>query len=167
MTNHYNKSIIYKLFDKETHETYYGSTAEPVNRRISKHRCRKSCKCSDIITRNDFEVVVLEEYDTDSISKTFLLERERHYIVNFDCLNVCVPLQTRSEYYQKNKTKILRQQRWWKKRNKCKPLLNTFIIKHLNKINPEPEPESKSKEIFIKPISFFDLVKINYNKNNI
>jgi len=65
----YNKSIIYKLVDRETGNTYFGATREPINRRISKHRCRKSCKCRDIITKNDFDVEVLEEYETDEIDK--------------------------------------------------------------------------------------------------
>ena len=149
----YNKSIIYKLVDRETGYTYFGATREPINRRISKHRCRKSCKCSDIITKNDFDVEVLEEYNTDEINKIFLLERERHYICNFDCVNKVIPLQTRRQYYEKNKTYLLKKQKWWKLKSRVGPALNTFIFRHLNKIRATKN----------EPLSFFDFVKINYN----
>ena len=150
----YNKSIIYKLIDRETGNTYYGATTEPINRRISKHRCRKSCTCKDIITKDDFDVVILEEYSTNEITKKFLLEKERHYIVNFNCVNKAVPLQTRRQYYDKNKEYLLKKQKWWKLKNHVTPLLNTFIFRHLNKIKVTKN----------EPLSFFDFVKINYNK---
>ena len=151
MTN-YNKSIIYKLVDRETKDTYYGATREPINRRISKHRCRKSCTCKDIITKDDFDIVVLEEYDSNEIDKHFLLERERHYIVNFNCVNKVVPLQTKRQYYEKNKTYLLKKQKLWKLKARITPLLNTFIFRHLNKIGATKN----------EPLSFFDFVKINY-----
>ncbi len=149
----YNKSIIYKLIDRETGNTYYGATTETINRRISKHRCRKSCTCKDIISKDDFDVVVLEEYDTNEITKHFLLERERHYICNFSCVNKNVPLQTKKEYFEKNKKYLLKKQKFWKLKNHVTPLLNTVIFRHLNKIKM-----TKNE----KP-NFFDFVKINYN----
>tara|TARA_B100001093_G_C26311663_1_gene793839 strand:+ start:138 stop:611 length:474 start_codon:yes stop_codon:yes gene_type:complete len=157
MANNYNKSIIYKLVDNETGDTYFGATQEPINRRISKHKNRQSCKCRDIIRKNDFEVVVLEEYDSDEITKNFLLGRERHYICHFNCVNKVVPLQTKKEYYEKNKTYLLKKARWWKLKEKCKPLLNSFIFRHLNKINMTKKQNP----------SFFNFVKITFPNNNI
>jgi hypothetical protein len=146
---HYNKSIIYKLVDKETGDTYYGATQEPINRRITKHKYRQSCTCRDII----FDIVVLEEYDSDEITKNFLLERERHYICSFSCVNKVVPLQTKKEYYEKNKSYLLKKNKWWKLKEKCKPLLNSFIFRHLNKIKMTNNQHP----------SFLNFVKINYN----
>ena len=87
----YNKSIIYKLVDRDSGDTYFGATREPINRRISKHKCRQTCRCRDIIRNNNYQIIILEEYDSHEISKTFLLTRERHYICSYDCVNKVVP----------------------------------------------------------------------------
>jgi hypothetical protein len=97
-------------------------------------------------------VEILEEYETDEIDKHFLLGRERHYICNFDCVNKVIPLQTRKEYYDKNKLYLLKKQKWWKMKSRVTPALNTFIFRHLNKIRATKN----------EPLSFFDFVKINY-----
>tara|TARA_R110002050_G_scaffold281494_2_gene428960 strand:+ start:197 stop:658 length:462 start_codon:yes stop_codon:yes gene_type:complete len=150
----YNRSIIYKLECNETGNVYFGATTEPINRRISKHKCRKSCTCRDIITKNNFKVVELENHATDQITKEFLLERERSYILNFNCVNKIIPLQTKREYYEKNKHYLNKKNRWWKQKKRCEAVLNTFIFRHLNK--------QKMKENN-NPPSFFNFVKIKYN----
>ncbi len=149
----YNKSIIYKLVDRDSGDTYFGATREPINRRISKHKCRQTCKCRDIIRNNNYQIIILEEYDSHEISKKFLLTRERHYICSYDCVNKVVPLQTKQEYYERHKTYLLKKQKWWKMKSRAQLPLNTFIFKHLNKIKA-------TKNL---PPSFFDFVRINYN----
>jgi len=135
-------SSIYKIQDRSTGECYYGCTSEKIGRRISKHKTRPTCSCRDIIKRGDYTIEILEQYITSEISKHFLLERERHYIVNFDCVNIMTPLQTRKEYYEKNREARIAYGKEWKRKNKIKlfiekrkSLLNNFIYIHLNKIN--------------------------------
>tara|TARA_R110002050_G_C8827697_1_gene504917 strand:+ start:415 stop:897 length:483 start_codon:yes stop_codon:yes gene_type:complete len=142
-------SSIYKIQDRKTKETYYGCTGEKIARRMSKHKTRPTCSCRDIIKRGDYDVEVLEEYITTEISKRFLLERERHYIVNFDCVNIMTPLQTRKEYYQKNREARIAYGKEWKRKRKIKlfiekrkSLLNNFIYIHLNKINQNKDKNS-------------------------
>lgn len=152
-----NKASIYKIVDRKTNETYYGCTRTTLKRRLSRHKARKSCTCRDIVTRNNFDMIVVEEHDNDNISDREILERERHFIVNFDCVNKVVPLQTRKEYYEKNKEYLIKKQKWWKLKKRCQPILNSFIFRHMSNIN----------KLNKKPPTLFNFVTMTFPNNNI
>ena len=142
---------IYKIIDNETGEVYFGSTTQSINERINKHKKRPTCTCRDIIARNNFDVVVLETHI--GMPKKELFEREKEYILKFNCVNKVIPNRTRKEYYEQNKEYLLKKKRWWYIRQRITPLLNTFIYKHMNKINTKQN----------KPPLLLNFVKITFN----
>lgn len=53
---------------------------------------------------NNCKIELVEEFSCKS--KEQLSQREGFYIKNVDCINRNIPLQTRNEYYKRNKTKL-------------------------------------------------------------
>lgn len=112
------KGYIYKLSTDD--KCYYGSTIQKVNIRLNSHlnKCKRFFNGKqqtfstsfDIVKlgRNNFKCEILEEVDFND--KNELLTRERFYIENNTCINKTIPLQTKEEYYLKNK-EILREKR--------------------------------------------------------
>ena len=77
---------IYVIICNETGERYFGSTAQPLSKRLSQHqKMYKYCKSQPIIKRGDYDMVLLEDYPCNSLSE--LMERENYYIKNNKCLN--------------------------------------------------------------------------------
>jgi hypothetical protein len=106
--------IIYKLSDNTNGNTYYGSTKHHISKRISEHmasyaRYKKGLggwiASFDIICNGNFTFSVIEKLDTLGTRKQ-LLERERYYIENNDCLNKQIPNRSKMEYYIDNQTKL-------------------------------------------------------------
>ena len=109
------KGYIYKLSTDNL--CYYGSTIQKVNNRLNSHiyKCKihnqdpsrqRFTTAFDIVKygRNNFLCEIIEEIDF--IDKNELLQRERFYIENNTCINKTIPLQTRREWYNKNKDLI-------------------------------------------------------------
>lgn len=122
------KGYIYKIYNDEN--TYYGSTIQPVNVRLNSHIYKSKVynedpkkirwtTAFDIVNkgRDFFKCETIEELEFND--KRELLLRERYYIENFKCINKTIPLQTRQEYYIKNKQKIQQKDRE-RRKNKTK-----------------------------------------------
>ena len=88
--------IVYMLCCKTTGEAYYGSTTTDWKRRLNNH-CKKDNRCvsKQIIARNNYEFIILEEVDDEQ-----LLIREKYYITTFPCINKLSPLRTKEEQLQ-------------------------------------------------------------------
>jgi len=126
---------IYKIVCNITNEVYFGSTILTLNQRETLHKSNlkrfdrgfgKICAAYQIIRRNNYEFILIENYPTNS--RDDLLFRERLYIDNNDCINKIIPIRTQPEkidlriklsrnhylqnldkkrqYYQDNKDKI-------------------------------------------------------------
>ena len=109
----YSKSKIYKIFCNLTGETYYGSTVQPLYKRVSEHkgdfkRWKNGkftyVKSFDIIERGDYTYSLVEHFPCDS--KEELHARERYWIENNECVNKYIPGRTKEEYREQNKEKM-------------------------------------------------------------
>ena len=117
---------IYKLIN-ENNLVYFGKTkSKYLSSRLAVHKSqalteRKINKCkSKILFENNSTVKIelLEEFDNDD--KLFIANREKYYIENFDCINKCIPNNTKkrvynydfNKYYHDNKHKIKSLQKY-------------------------------------------------------
>ena len=105
----YKDGKIYKIVCDNTGLTYYGSTCEKrLSRRLSKHRSNYSdylknqennfCTSFKILEGDNYKIVLVENYPCKS--KEELLQRERFYIENNECVNRNIPTRTYKEYYK-------------------------------------------------------------------
>ena len=105
----YKDGKIYKIVCDNTGLTYYGSTCEKhLSRRLSRHRNNYSdylknpennfCTSFNILEGGNYSIVLVELYPCNS--KEELLQRERFYIENNDCVNRNIPTRTYKEYYK-------------------------------------------------------------------
>jgi hypothetical protein len=91
----YTKMLIYYIQDKDTEDTYFGSTSRTLEKRMSSHKSTSNtCVSRDIIKRDNYEYGILEDDITD---KDFLLDGEKWYIQNYPCINTRIPKPTREE----------------------------------------------------------------------
>ncbi len=124
----YKDSKIYLIKSSHTDKVYVGSTTYTLRQRLQSHfkdlRRNKYCTAQDILKYDDHEMVLIEEYPCKDVIE--LKTRERFFIENFNTINKIIPLQTRKEYYDKNKEKICeyRKQHYQKKKLE-KSLLQT------------------------------------------
>jgi len=119
------KAYIYKLYDNTNANIYYGSTKELVSKRIAKHRAAYKrylngkgnyVKSFDILKNNDYSYCVVEEVEYEN--KWELLNKERYYIENNDCVNKVIPNRTNKEYKEDNKEIIAEKQKIYNEHNK-------------------------------------------------
>jgi len=109
----YKNGKIYKIVCKETGKVYIGSTKKSLNRRLQEHKQDYKRYCEEkknyitsfeIFKKNNYEIVLIEEYPCDSRQQ--LETRERYYIENCECINKTIPTRTKQEYCDENKAKI-------------------------------------------------------------
>lgn len=114
MENKYQQFKIYKITDACYNKIYYGSTTQPLCRRMSKHReCYqryKSGQRADFMTVYSIfdeygiancKIELVEQFPCDG--KEDLLRREGWYIQNHCCVNKVVPKRTHKEYVEQHK----------------------------------------------------------------
>jgi hypothetical protein len=128
----YKNGKIYKLVNDELNLTYYGSTCGKLRARLCAHKSQAKnqsiwkCTSKLLFEQGICKIFLVEEYPTDN--KMLLLQRERFYIENFECVNKRLPSRTIKEwyvdnreqiskkkqiYYVDNKDQILKQQKEW------------------------------------------------------
>jgi len=110
--------FIYKIYDNTNGSVYYGSTKNKISQRMAIHRQDYKrwvdgrntgcCKSFDIIKNEDYAYSLVEEVEYEN--KMELLQRERWYIENNECVNKFIPARTRKEsrkaYDETHKTKV-------------------------------------------------------------
>jgi hypothetical protein len=154
----YSKSKIYKIYCNITGETYYGSTVQPLHKRVGAHKANfdrwkngktNYVKSYDIIERGDYDYSLVENYPCDS--KEQLHSRERYWIENFECVNKCIPGRTKKEYRDVNKEKIAEQNKEYREQNKGKIKeyreQNKEKIKEYREQNKEKIEERRKQKI--------------------
>ena len=108
-----DQSKIYKIIDNTNNNIYIGSTCDSLKNRLSKHKASykiflkgliNNIKSFDIMKNNNYKIELLENCDIKT--KQELLQRERYYIENNECLNKVVPGRSKREYKDDNKDKI-------------------------------------------------------------
>jgi len=97
----YQEGRIYKLTVDGSNLVYYGSTTQPLWRRMQLHRSQYQCNKTQCTSKELFEVgtpiiTLVEKFPCNS--KEELHSRERFYIENNPCVNKCIPGRTPEEY---------------------------------------------------------------------
>jgi len=99
----YSKAKIYKATGNGLN--YYGSTINTLSQRLSGHKNDKkngkTCSMFSLLEMEDFKFELVENYPCNN--KKELLERERFYIENNDCVNKKKPIITIKEEKQRRK----------------------------------------------------------------
>lgn len=91
---------------------YYGSTCDKtLARRLSGHvssykwelagKRKDNVSSFKIIESGDYKIILVEKFPCDS--KDELYARERYYIENNECVNICVPCRSYAERLQNQK----------------------------------------------------------------
>jgi hypothetical protein len=111
---------IYKIVDNTNDNVYIGSTCCSLKTRLTKHKCAYkrflkglygNTKSFNILKNNNYKIELLENCNIKT--KDELLERERFYIENDNCLNKNIPgrydkgcQQYHKQYYIDNKNEL-------------------------------------------------------------
>jgi len=90
--NKYENGKIYKLTGSNG-LVYYGSTIQPLNKRLIKHKSKSNTTCSKLIC--DMKIELVENYPCNC--KRELEMRERWFIKNNECVNSHIPCITEEE----------------------------------------------------------------------
>ena len=125
----YKKGQIYKLINDELCLTYYGSTIQPLHKRLHAHKTAlRKCSSEILFTEGKCKIYLVEEYPCDN--KRQLEQRERYYIENNNCVNKNIPCRTIKEYTEENKDKLKDKFKEYYEKNKDK-----ILEKQKEKIN--------------------------------
>ena len=117
-------AIVYCIVCNITGEKYYGSTKQTLSQRLSKHKCDLRCSSKQIISRGDYDIYKLSEYESQEEAEL----KEGWYIRNKECVNkhrVKVTDEERKEYYENNREErkeYLKEynKEWYKKNSEKK-----------------------------------------------
>ena len=82
---------VYKLTDGDM--CYYGSTKDPLWKRLKAHKYMGNCCRSSQLNRDKLEIIEVERVD----DLEELLVRERYYIENNECINYKMPYATNED----------------------------------------------------------------------
>jgi len=151
---------IYKIYSPNTNKIYIGSTKKKLKCRIKEHKNDYKrylnnkyhyISSFEIVKYDDCKIELLEELKCDN--KKEQLEKEKYYIQNNDCVNRCIPIRTKGEYYENNKEKIKEYQKEYNENNKekIKEYRNEYYennkekIKEYREANKEKMKEYKKK----------------------
>ena len=122
----YSKGKIYKIVCNETGLIYVGSTTQELNARLSKHKSNYKLYLDgketfvtsyEIIKNNNFKIELLELVNCNC-NKEFL-NKEKYWIENMDCVNICIPNPNRNkkeykkQWAENNKIHLKEYKRLW------------------------------------------------------
>ena len=151
--------FIYSIVCNETGKVYYGSTTQNVSERIRDHRSSlnsylngtrlNGCSSYEIIERNNYTVSTIETVEFEI--KKELLERERFYIENNECINRHLPAQTAEERKEYNRQLSLSQTEKRKERMKIwwennKEKRREYSRRYREKMNGDENYKEKRRE---------------------
>ena len=118
----YNLAKIYKIVCNQTGLTYIGACTTSLSARIACHKQQlkkgRSCTSYRVLEHEDFSIILVEDFPCERREQ--LLQRERFWIDNTDCVNKNLPLRTKKEYYEDNKEQIIANQLVWNNENRDK-----------------------------------------------
>jgi hypothetical protein len=97
----YADGKIYRLLCNTTGLTYYGSTTQPLYKRLHGHKNNKDCSSKIIIEAGNYDIVLVEAFACKT--KEELHARERYFIESNECVNKAIPTRTYKEWHEANK----------------------------------------------------------------
>jgi hypothetical protein len=121
----YQKSKIYKITGGGLN--YYGSTIQTLHNRLQIHindkKKNKNGSVNKILDTNDYQIELIENFPCNT--KKQLLEREKWWIQNNECINKHIPIRTLEEikynkkiYQQNHKEMNKISNKKWQEKNK-------------------------------------------------
>jgi len=117
---HYSLNKMYKIYKivcNETEEVYIGKTMRTLEERLRQHKNCLDCSSKQIILRENYNIIKIDECDTEKES----IILEARYIRNTDnCVNKCIPGRTVKEYYEENKDKLNEKHKEYREENRDK-----------------------------------------------
>ena len=123
----YQNGKIYTIRSYQTDNVYYGSTTQPLSKRLSTHKrhCKlwqnkKYCYVTsfEIVKYTDCYIELVENYPCNS--KAELEKREGECIRSNECVNKCIPGRSSKQYHEDNKDKMHIRQKQYRENNKEK-----------------------------------------------
>ena len=102
----YKDSKIYKITCNVSGLTYYGSTTQPISKRMVSHRShfkknRSHCNSKLVLAAGNYDYCLVEKWPCDD--KSELHRRERFYIESNECVNLFIPGRTKRNIEMKTK----------------------------------------------------------------
>jgi len=160
----YKKGKIYKIVNNENNKIYFGSTCQPLHKRISEHRKKHNdCMSKNLgVDLKDCQIILVEKIECEC--KYELLKRERYYIENNECVNKSVPTRTYKEWYEDNKQKIKERKRALWTKNKEHYLKKAKEWRENNKEYMKQYKENNKKIILKKRKEIYELNKNKINE---
>ena len=145
----YSNGKVYKLMCDTTKKFYIGSTTLRLCQRLAQHKRdfiaysqnkKRYSTSYEILENGNYQIVLLENVKCNNREE--LLQRERFYIENMECVNRCIPIRGKTEkkelhkisnqqYEEKNKESIKeRKQNYYQSKKeyileRCKNYRNT------------------------------------------
>jgi hypothetical protein len=126
----YTNGKIYKITGGGL--TYYGSTIQPLYKRMYCHKHKSNYNSSKIIIETGEAIIVLVE-NYPCKSKEELFSRERLYIENNDCVNKKIPIKTQEEIKERKKQYSIDNKEKIKELNKKYEIINADKRKEQHK----------------------------------
>ena len=171
--NKYNNSKIYKIVCNETNQIYYGSTIQPLYKRINDHKkaYRRYLNNKfhyltsfEIIKNNNFNIILVENINCET--KEELEKKERIYIDSNDCINKYRPSRTHKEYKLEHKEHLDSLRKIYYEENK-EEISNRRKEKY--KLITDEErliKNAKARENYNKRKTSVNVIDNQYTKNN-
>lgn len=108
--NIYENGKIYKIINDATDKIYIGSTIQPLSKRLSQHKHKKSCCSRELLELGNCKIILIENFKCDN--KEQLTAREQYWIDNSsNCINknmkanVLIKYKDNPKEYMKQKRK--------------------------------------------------------------
>ena len=122
----YANGKIYKIVGEDG-ATYYGSTVQSLNRRLSNHVSKKERHVyQEIISQMNWEMILVENYPCES--KKELELHEGWYIRENPCINRRVEGRTDQEYREDNRVRIMAKiKKWYEENREKRRVYDTWI----------------------------------------
>ncbi len=123
----YKNGKIYKVVCDETNLTYYGSTIQPLFKRLWRHKQKNEKNGCMTMKMTNPKIFLVEDYPCER--KEQLLMRERYYIDNNECCNKLNCIRTEEEkqehinktrYNYNNSENGKKQKKKWELKNRDK-----------------------------------------------
>ena len=111
----YSQSKIYKIVCNETGKIYIGSCIIDLDKRLWNHKSQRDCSATQILDRNNYEILLIENYPCKTNEE--LRWRERYWFDNINCINKRRPIVTEEEEKQTEREYERTRNEYKRKRN--------------------------------------------------
>ena len=117
----YKDSKIYKITCNISGLAYYGSTTQPISKRMGERRSnfkknRGDCNSKLVLAGGNYDYCLVEK--VECVDKSELHRRERFYIESNECVNTSIPGRTQKEYKLMHREEISEYQKEYRDENK-------------------------------------------------